>query len=588
MTLRHDFSLRGGDVEITTRARGRGGVALQRWILAGLFTCMAVAAPASALAATSTAISVGGNHTCALAGGVKCWGENGFGQLGDGTRTNTTTPVAVSGLSSGVTAISLGFDHTCALTSAGAVECWGYNGEGQLGDGTFTEQTTPGAVSGLSSGVTAISAGDFHTCALTSAGAVKCWGGNYFGELGDGTGTGPEKCGSGGAYACSTTPVAVSGLSSGVRAISAGGTHTCALTNAGAVECWGYNEYGQLGDGTASGPEKCASKYACSTTPVAVSGLSSGVTAISAGADQTCALTSAGAVKCWGYNVEGQLGDGTTTEQTTPVAVSGLSSGVAAISAGEEHACALTSAGAVKCWGLNESGQLGDGTTTGPEECENGAGVFRPCSRTPVAVSGLSSGVTAISAGAADTCALTSAGAVECWGYNDYGELGDGTTTNKSTPEEVVRATCATNSATITLSPGLTDTPAAQRMEIKGKLAGCKGEPFTKVTYTATVETEPVSCSVLHEQEAQLGRAGFNWTPKAAASTGILVAVLVEADESLMRGEVLAGSYAPLHFTEYEMKEAFSGGEKCGKAKGNKAAKAVKKGTVSGSGIDLK
>jgi hypothetical protein len=173
---------------------------------------MGLVAPATAMATTTTAISADGYHTCALtsAGGVKCWGNNQYGQLGDGTETNKTTPVDVSGLSSGVTAISAGGEHTCALTSAGGVKCWGNNEFGQLGDGTTTNKTTPVDVSGLSSGVNAVSAGFDHTCALTSAGGVKCWGWNGSGQLGDGTGTGPEQCL--GSQPCSRTPVDVSGL----------------------------------------------------------------------------------------------------------------------------------------------------------------------------------------------------------------------------------------------------------------------------------------------------------------------------------------------------------------------------------------
>ena len=352
------------------------------------------------------AIATGGRHTCALTadGGVKCWGDNWAGQLGDGTDYNyRLTPVDVSGLASGVSAIAAGYDHTCALTVGGGVKCWGWNGYGQLGDGTTTNRLTPINVSGLASGVSAFTAGDLHTCALTTGGGVKCWGGNGRGQLGNGT-TDQHP-----------TPVSVSGLASGVSAIAAGGWHTCALTTEGGVKCWGFNESGQLGDNSA---------YNNRLTPVDVSGLSSGVSAITAGEFHTCALTGGGGVKCWGYNHLGQLGDGTTLRRLTPVDVSGLSSGVSAITAGVYHTCARTSGGGVKCWGYNLSGQLGDGTTTERH--------------TPVDVSGLASGVSAIAAGDIHTCARTSAGGVKCWGSNDLGQLGDGTTTERHTPVNVL------------------------------------------------------------------------------------------------------------------------------------------------------
>ena len=330
--------------------------------------------PASA--ATATGVATGGLHTCALttAGGLKCWGKNDFGQLGDGTTTNLNTPVDVSGLTSGVAAVSVGgsdfHGHTCAVTTGGGLKCWGRNFDGELGDGTTTGRTTPVDVVGLSSGVAAVSASLVHTCALTTAGGVKCWGRNNFGQLGDGTTTNR------------TTPVDVVGLSSGVAAVSASPVHTCALTTAGGVKCWGGNA-GQLGDGTTTNR----------TAPVNVVGLTSGVAAVSAGGSYTCAVTTGVGLKCWGDNFSGQLGDGTTTRRTTPVDVVGLTSGVAAVTTGFIHTCALTTAGGVRCWGRNLFGELGNGTGF--------------TQTTPVDVVGLTVGAGAVSAGQDHTCAMT-------------------------------------------------------------------------------------------------------------------------------------------------------------------------------------
>jgi alpha-tubulin suppressor-like RCC1 family protein len=300
--------------------------------------------PVTGLGGIVAAVTAGRHHTCALTtgGGVVCWGYNSDGQLGDGTTTQRLTPTPVSGLGSGIAAIGAGAYHTCALTTAGGVVCWGDNIDGQLGDGTTTPRLTPTVVSGLGSGAAALAAGRMHTCALTSAGGVQCWGYNASGQLGDGTATNR------------LTPTGVSGLGSGMAAVAAGDGHTCALTTAGGVVCWGFNMYGQLGDGST------IDRW----VPTGASGLQSGVAAIAAGAESlhTCALTTGGSVVCWGNNADGELGDGTTSDRLTPTPVAGLASGVAAVSAGEMHTCALISAGAVVCWGANGYGQLGDGT----------------------------------------------------------------------------------------------------------------------------------------------------------------------------------------------------------------------------------
>lgn len=413
----------------------------------------------SGLTTGVTTIATGFEFGCALttSGGVKCWGRNNSGQLGNGTTSNQLTPVNVTGLASGVTAISATFEYACALTSSGGVKCWGINTNGQLGDGTITNRLTPVDVTGLTSGVTAIETGQYHSCALTSGGGVKCWGWNVNGAVGDGTTTNR------------LTPVNVTGLTSGVKAIALGWEHSCALTTAGGAKCWGRNDWGQVGDGTITNPR---------TTPQNVSGLTSGVSAISGFHVSTCALTTGGGVKCWGYNAEGELGDGTTTNHITAADVTGLTSGVGAIDAGFNHICALTTGGGVKCWGRNSQNQMGDGTTiqrntavdvkglslvpmlavsyehsciltsAGGAKCwgDNSNGQLgdgtTATRTTPVDVSGLTSGVAAVGEGGGfHSCALTSAGGVKCWGRNAAGQLGDSTTTAQLTPVDVTGLT---------------------------------------------------------------------------------------------------------------------------------------------------
>ncbi len=303
----------------------------------------------------ATAVSVGGFHDLALLSGgtVLAWGRNANGQLGTGTTEPSSVPVAVSGLSE-VTAISAGTTHSLALLANGTVKAWGSNSAGELGNGTFTKSTVPVSVTGLSE-VVAISAGDDFSLALLASGTVMAWGTGEIGQLGNGGTAG------------SNVPVAVSGLSE-VTAISAGFAHGLALGAGGAVKAWGYNAFGQLGDGTSSGPEKCTAsgkEVACAKTPVAVTGLL-GATAVSAGERHSLALEAGGGVASWGANESGQLGNGTTTPSTVPVAVSGVS-GASAIAAGGRSGMALLGSGRVLAWGDNSFGELGDGTTTNRE-----------------------------------------------------------------------------------------------------------------------------------------------------------------------------------------------------------------------------
>ena len=353
------------------------------------------AAAGGGQAVVSIARNVEGIHACALTttGGVQCWGGNGSGQLGDGSTTSSGSPVNVSGLGSRVVAIALGNFHSCALTAAGGVKCWGNNDFGQLGDGSITPSPTPVDVSGLTSGVVAIAGGEFYSCALTLGGGVKCWGDNIFGQLGNGTNnnasvavdviglnsrvdaifsggdrtcaiiaaTGGAKCWgnnvNGGIGDNSTTdrsvPTDVTNLTAGVAMLSVGNEHTCAVTTAGAAFCWGDNSQGQLGEGTTTG----------SLVPVPVSTLGSGVRSITAGFAHTCAVTTSGGAKCWGDNSSGEIGDGTTDNRLEPVNVPGLANDVKTIVAGNSTTYAMTTGAGAKSWGFNGNGELGDGTT---------------------------------------------------------------------------------------------------------------------------------------------------------------------------------------------------------------------------------
>lgn len=349
------------------------------------------------------AVAAGDGHSCALTAGgrVFCWGDNTYGQLGDGTMTGSLTPVAVKGLGRGVGAIALGRFHSCAVTAAGAVRCWGNNWDGQLGDGTTTRRPLPVQVRGLRRGAAAVVAGFSHSCALTTAGAVWCWGLNSSGQLGDGS------------LAGQLTPVRVRRLPGEAVAVAAGALHSCAVTAAGTSHCWGYNFSGQLGDGSTTNRP----------VPVAVRGLRGRAAAVAAGGSHGCAASTTGAVRCWGANSEGQLGDGSTSGRPTAAPVRPLPGMTAAVAAGEMHSCARSAADVVHCWGNNWEGQIGDGST------ENRL--------RPVEVSGLPGGVAAIALGARHSCAATSAGQLWCWGKNISGQLGDGTRIARPTPVRV-------------------------------------------------------------------------------------------------------------------------------------------------------
>lgn len=366
--------------------------------------------------ASATQVVTGATHTCALtsAGTVSCWGpDNGDGELGNGSIGNdyTTYPTPVVGLPDSITAIAAGQYHTCALASDHTVWCWGHNEQGELGNQSTTSSGTAVKVKDLSN-VIAIAAGDRITCAVVgtsptaTSGAAQCWGANDRHLLGDGS-----------TVAYRLTPQNVTGLSSGVTSISLGLAHACVTTTTGTAQCWGRGLSGELGNGAKQN----------SRTPVAVR--LSGVTLIAAGrggvtsGGQTCAKAAAGTVWCWG---NGYLGDGTKRTSASMVKVSGLSSKVSAITVGN-ILCAADD-GTAKCWGANYEHQLGDGTTTDR--------------LTPTVVKGLSSGVTSLAstrdASFARSYVTTTSGGLTWWGISQPVRFFDAAWASARTPQTVL------------------------------------------------------------------------------------------------------------------------------------------------------
>lgn len=336
-----------------------------------------------------TQISSGISHACGVTvtGGAKCWGRNWyntgtgeFSALGDGTMTLSTIPVDVVGLQSGVRSIFAGDSNSCALTTSGAVKCWGYNRIGQLGNDTITNSMAPVDVVGLESGVSSISGGyDNQVCALKNN-TPYCWGGGY-----------------------GKTPMEITSLKAQVAQLSSGRAHVCVVTISGEGLCWGNNQGGLLGDGDTINSWKW--------TPGKVA-IAEKLSSISAGADHTCAVTQSGALYCWGLNDRGQLGDGTTIDHRLPALVSGLSSGVSAVDTmAYQFTCALMTVGTVKCWGSNQDGALGIGNQADFS--------------IPVDVLKLT-GVVQLDVGNRNVCAVTRQNVGYCWGFNMVGGVGAG------------------------------------------------------------------------------------------------------------------------------------------------------------------
>ena len=387
----------GGSFTVTSSATDPSGVtAAQLRLDSGAWTAMpftsGVPGDASVTLGTTftspVSVSVGEEHACALLanGTVRCWGRGDSGQLGNGIATGTAFPTLAD--VEGVTQVAAGRWHTCAILADTTVQCWGNNEYGQLGDNSTTNRPSPVTVYGVGgtgtlSGVTAIAAGGYHTCALLNTGAVACWGRGDYAEIGEGSAGG------------FLVPVLAASVSTAV-AIAAGDVHTCAVLSNGTVDCWGAGNNGRLGTGL----------YDWAWTPTPVVDIDNAV-AIAAGGSHTCAVLATGALSCWGSNAVGQLAldPAVTPETIVPITVPGVT-GVKAVTAGFRDTCVLRTSGTASCWGQVASGAPGTGGLTG---------------------------VTSIGIGGAAACSTLTSGSIACWGTNDMGELGDGTTTSSAT-----------------------------------------------------------------------------------------------------------------------------------------------------------
>ncbi len=355
-------------------------------------------------------LSVGGvaNYALLPDGALKAWGAGQNGRIGDGTTINRSTPVDVRlQPSDQLRQVSGGGDHACAATVNNDVLCWGWNAYRQTGSTSSSDQLYPFKVAALNGSAASVDAGGQHSCAVMNSGGIKCWGANSYGQLGIGpSGT-----------SVSAAPLDVVGLGATALAVSTGYLHSCALLSNRTVKCWGHNGYGQLGNnGNADSP-----------SPVDVIGLDGDVSGIAAGWYHNCALHTAGKVKCWGSNSNGQIGNNTTMNQKTAVEV--ISRDALSIAAGGYQTCAVRTLGKAQCWGKNNYSQLGDNTTTDRW--------------VPVDVQGLYGFVQAIGTDGGlyswgHSCALLSNSKVQCWGNNYWGQLGDGTSIDHKLPAPVV------------------------------------------------------------------------------------------------------------------------------------------------------
>ena len=347
-------------------------------------------------------MSSGYGQTCGIttSGALKCWGYNPNGEVGNGSTSsvNVESPFTVDSANT-YSEVAAGYEHTCGITTAGVLKCWGLNSSGQLGDGTAIAKTSPTVIDSGTSYVK-VAAGQSHTCAITSAGVLKCWGANTNGQLGTGNNTG------------SNVPVVIDTGIQYLR-VATRRTHTCGITTANVLKCWGLNLGGRLGDGT-------------TTSRLSPTVINTGTSyqEIVTGNGHTCGLAS-GTLKCWGQNQYGEIGNGSVGSVTSPAVID---SGVTytSIGTGDEHTCGVTNFGALRCWGRNMYSQLGNDRVT--------------IETTPV-IADTTVAFNRVESGTSHSCAISTAGKIHCWGSNNYGQIGDGTIVLRTQPTLIDGAT---------------------------------------------------------------------------------------------------------------------------------------------------
>ncbi len=342
------------------------------------------------------------NFGCILLsdGSVRCWGNNQGSQLGYPGPGGSSVPVTIGGLTQ-VNLISAGYFHACVVLQDGTGRCWGGGYGGQLGNGSDQISHEPVTVQGLED-LVSISAGYFHTCAVKGDGTAWCWGFSSYGQIGDGT-----------TETMHPTPVQVNGISNALE-IGTGSYHSCALLSSGAVQCWGYNQYGQLGDNSRTH----------SPIPVNVA-LTRPAELLSVGGSHACAKTDDGKLYCWGENGHGQLGVNNTTTPYSTVPVQATSDLFKSLSAGTNHTCIILTDNTLRCWGDNNHNQLGTNYAANPWNSRRVDGFTSPAK---------------VASGQFHTCAMEHGGSmVRCLGKNDEGQLGDGTIINRDSPVDLLR-----------------------------------------------------------------------------------------------------------------------------------------------------